>query len=121
MKKSKNFFTLEQDGNEVFWNKISIIPQGKNRVSIKGKEFEIEPNIQNYFTNTKRTTKNMDDEDKSTVYDILKNTGFYSMRHAKGKKSARMKDASYNLPKRIDKIRNPPLPAIGNELSSLQT
>ena len=46
----------------------------------------------------------MDDEDKSTVYDILKNIGFYSMRHTKGLKSARMQDALYNLPKEIAKI-----------------
>ena len=34
MKKSKNFFKLEQDGQDVFWNKTPIIPQGENRVSI---------------------------------------------------------------------------------------
>ena len=76
MKKSKNFFKLEQEGKRVFWNKTPIIPQGENRVSIKGKEFVINPNIQNYFTNTNLTTKNMNNEDKSIVYDILKNTGF---------------------------------------------
>ena len=37
------------------------------------------------------------------------------MRHTKGLKSARMRDALYNLPKEIDKIRNSPLPAIENE------
>ena len=51
----------------------------------------------------------MDYEEKSTVYDKLKNTGFYSMRHTKGLKSARLKDALYNLPNEIAKIRNPPL------------
>ena len=34
------------------------------------------------------------------------------MRHNKGLNSARMKDALYNLPKAIAKIRNPSLPAI---------
>ena len=62
----------------------------------------------------------MGDEDKSTVYDILKNTGFYSMRPKKGLKSARMKDALYNLPREIAKIRNPPLPAIEIESDNLQ-
>ena len=56
----------------------------------------------------------MDDDDKLTVYDILKNTGFSSMRHRKGLNSARMRDALYDVPKTIDKIRNPPLPAIEN-------
>ena len=87
-----------------------------NRNSIKNQEYDIKPNIQEYFTNTKQTTRNMDDEDKLTVYDILKNTGFYSMRHTKGLYSNRFKDAFYNLPKEIDKVQNPPLPAIENDL-----
>ena len=120
MKKSKNFFKLVQDGKDVFWNKTPIIPQGENRVSIKGIEFDIKPNNQNYFSNTKLTTKNMNDEDKLTVYNILKNIGFHSMRHTKGLKSARFKDAMYNLPNEIDKIRNPPLPAIENEINILE-
>ena len=49
----------------------------------------------------------MDDEDKITVYDILKNIGFYSKRHTKGNNSSRFKDAFYNLPREIAKIRNP--------------
>ena len=107
MKRSKKFFKLEQEGNRVFWNKIPVIPQGENRVGIKGEEFDITPNIQNYFTNTKLTTKRMNNEDKSTVYDILKNTGFYSTHHVKGMNSARMQDALYNLPREIARIRNP--------------
>ena len=63
----------------------------------------------------------MDDDDKLTIYDILKKkTGFYSMRQRKGLNSARMSDALYDLPKAIDKIRNPPLPAIENESGNLQ-
>ena len=61
--------------------------------------YDIKQNIQAYFTDTKQTTKKMNDEDKSTVYDILKNIGFYSMRHKKCLKSGRMQDASKNLPK----------------------
>ena len=121
MKKSKNFFKLEEDDDgKIFWNKNPIKALGENRISIKNQEHDIKPNIQNYFTNTKLTTKNMDDDDKSTVYDILKNTGFYFMRHKKGLNSARMKDALYNLPREIDKIRKPPLPAIENESDILQ-
>ena len=62
----------------------------------------------------------MDDENKSIIYDILKNTDFYSLRHTKGKKSARMIDAIYNLSKEIYKIRNPPLPAMKIESDNLQ-
>ena len=120
MKRSKNFFKLEQDGEEVFCNKIPILPKGENRVSIKDKEFNIKPNIQAYFTNTKLTTKHMDNEDKSTVYDILKNLGFYTMMHTKGLNSARMQDALYNLLREIAKIRNPPITAIENESDYLE-
>ena len=66
MKTSKNFFKLEQDGN-VFWNKIPIKALAENTISIKDRDYDIKPNIQKYFTNTKLTTKNMDDADKSTV------------------------------------------------------
>ena len=90
MKTSKKFFKLEQQDGEVFWNKVPIKAMGGNRYSIKEQEYDIKPNIQKYFTKTKLTTKNMDDEDKSTVYDILKNTGFYSMKHTKVLNSARM-------------------------------
>ena len=64
-----------------------------------------------YFINTKLTTKPMDDEDKLTVFNILRNVGFYSMIHNKGLQSARMEDALYNLPKAIVKIGNPTLAA----------
>ena len=120
MKKSKNFFKLEQDGDKVFWNKTPIKALGDNRISINNQEYDKKPNIQEYFTNTQRTTKNMDDEDKTTVCNILKKLGFYSTRHTKGKKSARMKDAFKNLPREIANIRNPPLPAIENESDNLQ-
>ena len=121
MKGSKNFFKLvEKADDQVFWNKIPIKALGENRISIKNQEYDIKPSIQNCFTSTNQTTKNMDDEDKLTVYDILKNIGFYSMRHTKGLKSARMKDALINLPKEIDRIRNPPLPAFEIESDNLE-
>ena len=121
IKKSKNFFKLvEDDDGKVFWNKISIKAKGENRISINILEYDIKPNIQNYFTNTNQTTKNMDDEDKLTIYDILKNIGFYSIKRTKGLNSARLKDALNNLPREIDKIRNPPLLEIENESDNLQ-
>ena len=102
------------------WNKIPIKALGENRISINQKEDDINPNIQNYFTDTRLTTQHMDNEDKLTIYNILKNIGFYSMKHYKGLNSARFKDAKYNLPKEIDKIRNPPLSQIENESDDLQ-
>ena len=120
MKGNEKFFKLLEKDGEIFWNKNPIKALRENRIGIKNQEYDIKTNIQNYFTNTGLTTKDMDDEDKSTVYDILKNTGFYSMRQTKGLKSARMRDALKNLPKELAKIRNPPLPAIENESDNLQ-
>ena len=120
LKGSKNFIKLvEKDDGHVFWKKIPFTALGENRISIKDQEYDIKANIQKYFTNTKLTTKNMDDEDKSTVYDILKNTGFHSMKHTKGLNSARKRDALYILPKEIAKIQNPPLPAFEKKSDNL--
>ena len=60
----------------MFWNNIFSKPLRENRNIFKDGEYIIGPDIQEYFTNAKLTTKTMNDEDKSTVYDTLKNTGF---------------------------------------------
>ena len=63
MKRSKIFFKSVEKGNgDAFWNKILIKPLGENRISIIDEEYEINPNIQAFFTNTKLTTKHMNDE-----------------------------------------------------------
>ena len=78
MKGSKLFFKLERkDNGHVFWEKILIKTLGEKRISIISEEYDMEPNIQAYFTNTKRTTKHMDDEGKLTVFNIPQNAGFY--------------------------------------------
>ena len=60
LKKSKISFKLHQtDKDKVFWNKIHFKALAENRISIKDQEYDIKPNIQAYFTNTKLTTKNM--------------------------------------------------------------
>ena len=54
----------------------------------------------------------MNNIEKETVYNILKDVGFYNTRHKIGSKAARMKDALFDLPKHIAKIWNPTLPSI---------
>ena len=54
----------------------------------------------------------MDNEDKLTVFNILKNDGCYDKIHKIRLKSARMKDALYILPKAIAKVRKPTLAPI---------
>ena len=114
MKTSKNFFNLTEDDGKVYWNEVLINPLGNNRISIKDREYDISPDVQAYFTNTKLTTKFLDNFEKETVFDILQNVGFYDNIPKVGFKAARMKDALYDLPKAIDKIRKTPLPTIEN-------
>ena len=115
MKTSKKFFKLtEDDGGKVYWNGVYIEPLGENRIRIKDREHDISLDIQAYFTNTKLTTNFLDNFEKETVFEILKDVGFYDNIPKIGFKAARMKDALYDLPNEIDKIRNPPLPLIEN-------
>ena len=111
MKTSKNFFRLTEDSGKVYWNGEYIEPLGDNRLRIKDREYDISPDIQAYFTNTKLSTNFLDNFEKETVFEILKDVGFYDNIPKIGFKAARMKDALNNLPNEIDKIRNPPLPA----------
>ena len=117
MKKSRtsNFFKLEEKPNgRVYWIDVLIKPVRENTIDIIGKEYNITPSMQNYFINTRFTTKSLNINEKETVYEIPKIDGFYNTRHNKGLNSARMKDALHNLPKAIAKNRNPPLPSIEN-------
>ena len=81
----------------------------ENRISIKGEEYDLNPNIQTYFTNTKHTTKPMANEGKLTVFNIIDKIGFYSIILNKGLNSACINDALNIVPKAMAKIRNPPL------------
>ena len=113
MRTSENFIKLEQrDRGEVFWNGVFIKPYGENRVRVNDQEHDITPDVQAYFTNTKFTTKFLDNIEKETVSEIDKNVRFHENIPKIGFNSARMKIALYNLPKEIAKIRNPPLPTI---------
>ena len=77
MKTSKNFFKLtEDDGGKVYWNGVYIEPLGESRIRIKDREHDICPDIQAYFTNTKLTTNFLDNFEKETVFEILKDVGF---------------------------------------------
>ena len=87
-------------------------PLGENRISIKNHEFDITPDIEASFTNSKLTTEPLDVIEKEKVFDTLENIQFYDNILKKGIKCATTKDALYILPKTIAKIRNLPLPTI---------
>ena len=121
MKQNNNFFNLEErsDG-KVFWNGTRIKPVRENIIDIIGREYDVTPNIQHYFRKTGSTSKSLNDNEKVTLCNILKDVGFYKTRHKKCLKAVRMKDALNDLPKAIDKIRNLPLPEIENESDTLE-
>ena len=76
MKTSKKFFKLTEDGGKVYWNEVLINPLGDNRIRNKDQEKDISPDFQAFFTNTKLTTKFLDNFEKETVFHILQNVGF---------------------------------------------
>ena len=53
----------------------------------------------------------MDDEDKLTVFNNLENVRFYDNIQKKRLKSARLKDALFNLPQAVAKFHNHSSPA----------
>ena len=60
-KRSKNFFNLREKSNGgVFWKKIPINALREKTISVKDEEFDINPVIQAFFTDTNLTTKYMD-------------------------------------------------------------
>ena len=120
MKTSKNFFKLTEDDGRVYWNEVLINPLGDNRIRIKDREYDISPDNQAYFTNTNLITNFLDNFEKETLFEIIKDVGFYDNIPKTGFKAARMKDVLYNLPIEIDEILNPPLPAIEDESDNLQ-
>ena len=66
-----SFFEIEEkDKGDEFWSKDLVKGKGENRINIKDEEYDINPTIQARFTNTKLTTKHMDDEETLTVFNF---------------------------------------------------
>ena len=102
----------------MFWNSVRIKPLRENTIDIIGREYDVTPSIQHYFRKTGSTTISVNNIEKEAVYNILKDVGFYITRHKIRLKATRTKDALYDLPKEIAKIRNTTLPSIENAADS---
>ena len=121
LKRGKFFFKLEdQSIGYVFRNGVFIRPLGEIRSNVKNEEYDVTPDIQKYFTNTKFTTKSLNRKEKETVFMILKKVGFYELKHIKALNSARKKDVLHKLPKTFTKILNPFLPEVENVEDSFE-
>ena len=83
MGRSKKISKVEEKSNgDVFWSGVSIPPLGKNRIRLK-MEYMIQFLIFIFFSNTKLTTKSLNNNEKETVFEIHDNVGFYYMKNTR--------------------------------------
>ena len=88
----KFFSNLDEKSNGgLFWNGLFFQPLGEKRINVENDEHDITRNIQKNFTDTKLTTKCLNNNEKETVFDILNNVGFCDMKHTKCLHSAERK------------------------------
>ena len=71
--KQKGFFKIEEDENgQRLWNGIPVEISGDSRIEIKGKEFNISPNLQNVFTDsTGKILKKLSKKENRTYKQLL--------------------------------------------------
>ena len=76
--KEKGFFKIEEDQNgQRFWNGIPVEISGDSRIEIKGKDFNITPNLQNVFTDTTgKSFKKLDKKEIDTYKRLLKTLNY---------------------------------------------
>ena len=117
---SGKFFEVIQDPECKFsWIGHDIVPLGGIRVGINGEEYDLTPEIQTDFTDTRYNFINSISVDES-VLTFDKTIERLDYKHTKYSNSKRTKTNKKELEKRADKILNPPLPiqAVENEEGS---
>ena len=93
--KQKGFFKIEKDENgQRLWNGIPVEISGDSRIEIKGKEFNITPNLQNVFTDTSgKSLKKLDKMEIITYKQLLKTLNYKNFKPKFGEnKSGRYKN-----------------------------
>ena len=119
MNDSKNFFKVIRDAEGNFsWNNKEVIPLGGNRVKIEGEEFNITPEIQKAFTDTRYNFNNtdMDDENVLIFYKILNSLNYDPSQDSNSKRTKSIKN---DLKKRVHKINNPLLTLQGEGVKTI--
>ena len=76
--KEKGFFKIKEDENgQRFWNGMPVEMLGDSRIEIKGKDFNITPNLQNVFTDTTgKSLKKLDKMETITYKQLLKTLNY---------------------------------------------
>ena len=86
----KGFFKIKEDQNrQRFWNGIPVGISGDSRIEIKGKDFNITPNLQNVFTDTtSKSLKKLDKKETETYKQLLKTLNYKNYKHKSGEKNS---------------------------------
>ena len=76
--KQKGFFKMEENQNgQRFWIGIPVEILGDSTIEIKGKDFNVTPNLQNDFTDTTgKSLKKLDKMETSTYKQLLKTLNY---------------------------------------------
>ena len=93
--KQKGFFKIEEDENgRRLWNGIPVEISGDSRIEMKGKDFNITPNLQNVFTDTTgKTLQKLDKTEITTYKQLLKTLNYENYKPKFGEnKSGRYKN-----------------------------
>ena len=80
--KEKGFFKITEDENgQRFWNGIPVVISGDSRIEIKGKDFNITPNLENVFTDTTgKSLKKLNKTETLTYKQLLKTLNYKNYR-----------------------------------------
>ena len=91
MKKNNGFFKTHEDQERgVLWNEKLKMIDG-TRVEIEDKEFDFHDDIQNVFQDTKKSVKELNNEDKVILSDLLETVGYFNQGPTRGHPSGRDK------------------------------
>ena len=88
--KEKGFFKLKEDKNgQRLWNGIPVEISGESRIRIKGKDFNITPNLQNVFTDTTgKSLKKLDNTETKTYKQLLKTLNYKNYKPIAGESNS---------------------------------
>ena len=89
-KKEKGFFKrTEGENRQRFWNGIPVKISGDSKVELKGKNFNITPNLQDVFTDTTgKSLKKLDKTETQTYKQLLKTLNYKNYKHKSGEKNS---------------------------------
>ena len=97
--KEKGFLKITEDENvQRFWNGIPVEISSNSGIEIKGKYFNITPNLGNVFTDTTgKSLKKLDKTETTTYKQLLKTPNYRNYKHKSGEKNSGRYKSTNNL------------------------